>query len=64
VKRKIYTTKDVSEELGISYRTVQQHHQLYGIGEKIAGRLIFSREDIEYIRSRKGRVGKPKKERE
>ena len=65
-KRKIFSTAEVREILKergcpLSSRTIQQYHERNEKGEKIAGRLFFTEKDIQYIISRNGKVGKPRK---
>ena len=56
---RIYTTKEAAAALGVSTRRVQQACSRDGIGRKHGRDLLLTDADIEYMRSRRGKVGKP-----
>jgi len=55
----IYTTKEAATALGVSTRRVQQACKRDGLGRKHGRDLLLTDADMEYIRSRMGRVGRP-----
>ncbi len=53
-------TKEIAEELGLSIRRVQQARETLGLGQKIGKTWIYTDEEMEKIRERIGKRGRPK----
>lgn len=58
------TSKDAAERLGVSRESVVYHCRNNGVGQKIGRDWVLSEEDIQAIRSRMGKVGRPRKTKE
>jgi len=57
----IYTTKTAADALGLSAASLRQYATRYGIGERVGRDWIFTPADLDVVRSRKGKRGRPKK---
>jgi len=57
-----YTTKDAAIKLGMSYAAIYKYVERYGLGTKVGfGRDLFlTDDDLAFIKTRKGQVGRPK----
>lgn len=55
------TSNDAAGRLGVSRESVVYHCRKNGVGKKIGRDWMLSEKDIEAIRSRMGRVGRPRK---
>ncbi|HQM83892.1 MAG TPA: hypothetical protein PLD55_04330 [bacterium] len=53
------TTKEVAKLLKLAIPTVIRHAQNLGV-KKFGANYVFSEEDIEKVRARIGKVGRPK----
>ena len=58
----MYTTKDAAIKLGMSYAAIYKYVERYSIGTKVGfGRDLFlTDDDLAFIKTRKGQVGRPK----
>ena len=56
----LFSTAEASQLLAIASRTVRQHAQAHNIGRRIGRDWIFDPRDIELIRDRIGRRGRPR----
>jgi hypothetical protein len=54
-----YTTREAAAALGISPRRVRQAISRDGIGEKRGRDWMLTQNEVDYLRSRLGRVGRP-----
>ena len=61
----MYTTKDAAIKLGMSYAAIYKYVERYGIGTKVGfGRDLFlTDDDLAFIKTRKGQVGRPSRAR-
>ena len=61
----MYTTKDAAIKLGMSYAAIYKYVERYGIGTKVGfGRDLFlTNDDLAFIKTRKGQVGRPSRAR-
>jgi len=57
----IYTAQTAADTLGLSAASLRQYAARYGVGTKMGRDWIFNDADIEVIRSRMGKRGRPKK---
>jgi predicted ArsR family transcriptional regulator len=55
-----YTTAAAAALLGISERTVRHHVQRLGLGWRTGRDIVLSPADLALIRTRRGKVGRPK----
>ena len=56
------TAKEAGDILGLSPDSFRVYARKYQVGEKRGRDWFFSDADLEIIRSRMGRVGRPRKE--
>jgi excisionase family DNA binding protein len=54
-----YTTREAAAALGVSPRRVRQAIARDNIGEKRGRDWLLTQADVDYLRSRLGRVGRP-----
>ena len=59
----LYTTKTAASLLGLAADSICTYAKRYGVGTKIGRDWVFNSEDLIVIASRKGRVGRPPKEK-
>jgi len=61
----MYTTKDAAIKLGMSYAAIYKYVERYSIGTKVGfGRDLFlTDDDLAFIKTRKGQVGRPSRAR-
>jgi hypothetical protein len=55
------TTAEVAEELGLTPGRVRQLADAHGLGARYPGLRLFSRGDLERMRTRNRLVGRPKR---
>ena len=61
----MYTTKEAAIKLGMSYAAIYKYVERYSIGTKVGfGRDLFlTDDDLAFIKTRKGQVGRPSRAR-
>ena len=58
----IFTAAEAAKILGLSKESMRAYATRYGVGTKHGRDWLFTKEDIEAIRSRRGKFGRPKTE--
>lgn len=58
----MYTADQVAYALKCSKANIYKHARNSGLGQVKYGRIVFSIEDIESLKERRGKVGRPRME--
>ena len=59
----LFTAAEVAAKLGLSKASVRAYATRYDVGTKYGRDWLFTEADIEAIRNRQGKIGRPKAEK-
>lgn len=60
---KFHTAREAGDLLSLSHNSLRVYARKYRVGEKRGRDWFFSDADLELIRFRMGKIGRPKKEK-
>jgi len=55
--KKLFTSTEVANQLGLQRQSITYYHKKYGIGQKYGMSVMFTKEDIQEIIDTDGRRG-------